>query len=251
MLPDSQLKSVALTTSSFAVIVLCAFEPNLISICMAFLNIAGLIAILASRDSDSESKLPVLLRTIIILGFLGCVSNIFNQLDRSLLAFTTTMVCTLALAAFFIGVPILGFARSGAKPLRQSAVSSAVCLVLLLVVSLGADIGSLILDWEFRRNLAEYARVVEDIRDGEIPVKSVFDHINLRNIKRLPHRVINLFAARSHDGALVVEFLLPSMYPKGYVYMDLKDSTAQSVQNMRLRDYALQPIVDKWYRFSF
>ena len=103
------------------------------------------------------------------------------------------------------------------------------------------------------QHLAEYNKVVEDVKNGAISSTSTLGVIDLREIKDLPPDIIALRAARLSNGTVAVEFLRSNdgRIHKGYLFKDFQDSDAGADQIMRMEQrFELHQVEGNWYRFS-
>jgi len=117
-------------------------------------------------------------------------------------------------------------------------------------------IGRSIADWEFKRHLNEYVRVVEDFKSGRIPCGTQCNgSFHRLHVKDQPKNIMFLEAARCNDGTVGVAFLVDSDVPllhEGYFFKGYGDGSDCSAHPWSLdKKYPYVRYVEgEWYHFS-
>jgi hypothetical protein len=163
------------------------------------------------------------------------------------------------LVVFLIFASIVGFI-SWRKSSRLWPVPALVCLAFILCTYyLISPIGQYISDWRFEKNLAEYSKVVDDLKNGTIacaiPCNAKFGMIKAPS---QPALIRNISGARCNDNGVVVLFLSDTDVPLvhvGYLYKDYgekSDCLSRSLAPDEGTPHLpyLRHITENWYRFS-
>jgi hypothetical protein len=169
-----------------------------------------------------------------------------------------SLLCTVLTGVSFVSLVVAFLMSVVAGPLRWRRLSrwymlpSLLCLIFLATPWFSAPIGVFIADWLFRKNLNEYARVVEDVRSGTIPCNPRFERLDVRE---MPGQIVAIRAARYSRDEMIVEFLIGSDVPllhTGYVFKGYDE--ANSIVPKGLRPETKWPyvrhVLGDWYHFS-
>ena len=119
-----------------------------------------------------------------------------------------------------------------------------------------APVGQFMADWEFKRHLNEYLRVVEDFKSGRIPCRhgcnGEFDRLDTGDGMK---NIMFLLAAHCEDGTVGMAFLVGTDVPllhEGYFFKGYGDGSA-----CRADPYSLEKkwpyvrhVEGQWYHFS-
>lgn len=143
---------------------------------------------------------------------------------------------------------------------RQSSrlwmMPAAACLAFILAGRLTAPAGQLVTNWEFKREVSQYLRVVDELRSGAIVCETPCSAklAALKSADR-PLRVRALKAARCNDGTVVVAFLADSDVPllhEGYVFKGYEETNSCVTDSMRPEKIwpYVRHVAGSWYHFS-
>lgn len=142
----------------------------------------------------------------------------------------------------------------GVRTWRKSSsywmMPSFICLVGLSAPFITLPLGEALNDWDFKRHLGDYERIINEIKVREIPENGVFATIDLNSVKA-PRNVVEVWATRCSDGAVVLYFLVGgARYQKGYLFKGCDNAPLLDSAQPKERRYTLTPLVGRWYHFS-
>ena len=193
-------------------------------------------------------KLAIRLACIFGVGFL--IFEAALQVRPFLSFVAGSGLCLFALGVAFLASLIKGF-FTWRKSTRHWYVPSAVSAIFVLAFPLGATIGRVISDSEFKRRQPEYEQVIADIKSGVIKCGTNLDSITP---KTMPANALDIKAAVFPDGAVLVQALVGSGFPlihTGYFFNGSGQNPQCQEQFKDLkRKFALRPIDGHWYHFS-
>jgi hypothetical protein len=126
-----------------------------------------------------------------------------------------------------------------------------ICSVVVLTAPLDIRIGTAIADWRFKKQLPQFAKIVDDVRSGVIPCGTTFDQISPQNT---PSNVEDITALRHPDGAVIVMFSVGSAFPLAH-YGYLCDGCSQNTNCIRefealAAQLDIHLITNGWYYFA-
>lgn len=170
-----------------------------------------------------------------------------------LLAILLAAATFMGLVVSLLASGILGWAR-WRRTSRLWMVPALICLASIVIAWFTPAVGRLLADEIFKRRLAEYTEVIEEIQNDK---KTIAANGNLIAVdpRNPPHDVRAVRALRCHDGALIAEFLLDTKVPlvhDGYVYKGYEENNA--CMSLTVRPEKRWPYVrhvsGNWYHFS-
>ncbi len=191
-------------------------------------------------------------RVIVILGALALGSAFYSHLLPNPLAVGGFVISVAGLVLSMISTGIIGL-FTWRKSSRFWMGPAALCIAFLLSVRVATKVAIVASDSQFKRQMADYLRVLDFIRGGNAPCDS-----NLRqiDIDRRPRHVDIISAACCPDGSTVVEFSTITGVPLlhvGYIFRkstSANDCLEETVQRERGRWPYQRHIVGNWYRCS-
>lgn len=156
----------------------------------------------------------------------------------------------------FVGLLVAFFATSIFGAIRWRKASTywmMPCLISLAGLSapfITLPVGEAFNDWQFRSHIADYERVVDQIRGQELLNSPDFVKIELAKIKTPPH-IIGVWAARCADKTVIVHFFVGgARYQRGYLFKGCDDAPLFDSRRPREQRYKLRPLIEHWYYFS-
>ncbi|MDR3565611.1 MAG: hypothetical protein P4N59_29805 [Negativicutes bacterium] len=193
---------------------------------------------------------------IMYIGFADFVLTVYTFFHpETVLKLLSLMTLALLVVALFLS------AYHGFRVWRRSSklwvLPSLMCFTFLVTTWYTAvPIGQSVADWEFKRHLNEYLKVVEDFKSGRIPClhgcNGEFDRLDTGD--GLKH-VKFLLAARCEGGTVGVAFIADTdviLLHEGYFFKSYGDGSACSADPFSLEKKwpYVRHVEGQWYHFS-
>ena len=197
------------------------------------------------------------IRTVYILislfGIGLFLSMSLSPFEPFLLEVTISLPCFLGLMAMPIVCLLIGlilWRKSSWWWIGPALLSCA------FIFSIGyfSAIGTAVSDWQFKKHMDDYVRIVDSVKNGTIPCNT--NLVYIRNVTNLPPHIGSIHAACCPDGALLVEFHInygTSLKFPGYLFKNFGETNNCIMNNMGpgQRWYSLRHITNDWYKFSY